>query len=327
MEPKDQQNDDDRPPTGEPIGGVLGMLSRILDFLFDKIRILPPSLRAVAYFIFLAFFCATTWRLTAGHYVVRGVIWDGENFAQACEVRLRGDYFSTNSKGMYYAVLTPLQYYRFMAAGEVDLPVMCKQPNGPVTRVRRPFKVTLSWWDDEFSDIELTAAVAVPPANRKAEAFSFGLVASAYAQTPPAPAPNPPIMTQPAAPRTTSRFPSSGDRLVIERITLGDDAQSMREVEFEIELGHREKPLLLQGAEAGNLPMKSKVAFGERYYFDVPQDRRGTGVEIEMETPGLFGREEEFRFNVPLEYNRPFPVNGSKGSILVLRLVPRTPPS
>ncbi len=306
MAPKHKQ-DDDGPTTGGPTGGILNLLSRILDFLFDKIQMLPKPLRAVAYFVFLAFFCATAWRLVDGHYVVRGVVWDGENFAQACEIRVRGDYFSTNSKGMYYAVLTPQQYYRFMAAGEIDLPVVCRKPDGSPRRVKSP-KVTLSWWDDEFSEIDLAAA---PRSSKEAQAFSFDLIASAYAQPPSAPTPKPPVL---------------GDRLILERITLGDRAQGMREVEFEIELGSKERPLLIQGAEAGDLPMKSRVAFGEKYYFEVPQDRQGKPVEIEMEAPGLFGKEEQFRLKVPLEYNKPLRVDGSRGSVLVLRLVPPTPP-
>jgi hypothetical protein len=325
MAPKHKQ-DDDSPPTGGPIDGILNLLSRILDFLFDKIQMLPKPLRAVAYFVFLAFFCATAWRLIDGHYVVRGVVWDGENFAQACEIRVRGDYFSTNSKGMYYAVLTPIQYYRFMVAGEIDLPVVCRKPDGSPRRVKSP-KVTLSWWDDEFSEIDLAAGAEASRTSKEPGGFSFGLIASAYAQEPPAPAQNPPGRLQPAPPQNTYRFPSSGDRLVLERITLGDKAQNMREVEFEIELGNKEKPLLLEGAEAGDLPMKSKVTFGESYYFDVPQASRGTRVEIEMEAPGLFGREEAFKLDIPRQYDRPVRVEGNKGSILVLRLVPRTPPS
>jgi hypothetical protein len=68
------------------------------------------------------------------------------------------------------------------------------------------------------------------------------------------------------------------------------------------------------------------VTFGEKYYFDVPQASRGTGVEIEMEASGLFGREEKFKFDIPLQYDKPVPVKGDKGSTLVLRLVRRTPP-
>lgn len=317
-------------PANEPALEILRLLSRILDFLFDKIRMLPPPLRAVAYFVFLVFFCATTWRMVNGHYLVRGVVMKGSQYMQGCEVRMGDFFYSSNSKGMYYAILTPLQYYRYMLAGEVNLPVACREadPRMPdkVAELREVgiFKLTLSYWDDEFSDIRLGTNTTAPQTGSKAAPFSLGLIASAYAQTPPTP--TPPVIVRPAPPTTATRYPSVGDRLVLERITLGAQAKNMREVEFEIEIGSGERPLLLQGAEVGDLPMRPIVTFGEKFYFDVPQASRGTGVEIEMEAPGLFGREEEFKFDIPLQYDRPVPVRGNKGSILILRLVPRTPP-
>ena len=114
---------------------------------------------------------------------------------------------------------------------------------------------------------------------------------------------------------------------MVERITLGKLAEQMREVEFEIDLGKKDRPLLLQGAEAGKLRLKRTVAFGERYYFDIPQNNQGKRVSVEMEASrlfGLFGNEEKFKFRVPTEYNKPLLVRGSQGSSLVLRLAPRT---
>jgi hypothetical protein len=110
---------------------------------------------------------------------------------------------------------------------------------------------------------------------------------------------------------------------VVERITLGKFAEEMREVEFEIDLGKKDSPLLLQGDEAGKLRLKRSVTFGERYYFDVPQSNRGKRVSVEMEASGLFGNEEKFKFRVPTEYNKPLIVRGSQGSSLILRLAPR----
>jgi hypothetical protein len=317
--------------SGGPVGPVLNLLNKILDFLFVKLGSLPPSLRPLAYFVFLAFFCATTWRLVAGQYVVNGVIWSADGYARGCEVKIRKDFFSVNSNGMYYAVLSPAQYYRYAAVGETKLPVFCTELRGDgkdkhvVRRETGVFKVALSLWDDEFSEIHLSGPAAVPSASKDPGGFSFSLIASAYAQELPAPRPKAPVALQPAPPPAESIFPSRGDRLVVERIMLGSSARHMHKVEFEVELGEEERPLLLQGAEAGELPLKSVVTFGERYYFDVPRSRRGTVVGVEMETGGLFGKEERFKFQVPKQYNTPLSVQGSKGSILVLRLLPRTP--
>jgi hypothetical protein len=314
---------DDVRSSGTPAGQVSNLLSRILDFLFDRFNRLPPSLRAVAYFIFLTFFCATAWRLVAGQYVVHGVIWDGDSYATACEVRLRSDYFSVNSNGMYYAILSPAQYYRFAALREIELPVTCNK-DGNLKRAKGPFKVALNLWDDEFGDIHLDAPAAVQNAHQAAGGLSFSLISSAYAQErrPSEPKPSTSSLSEP--PPAPSPLPSSGDRLVVERITLGKFAEEMREVEFEIDLGKKDRPLLLQGAEAGKLRLKREVTFGERYYFDVPQNNQGKQVSVEMEASGLFGNEEKFKFQLPAQYNKQFIVKGSQGSSLILRLAPRT---
>jgi hypothetical protein len=317
-----QDSQVDVQPSGAPAGQVSNLLSRILDFLFDKFNKLPPPLRAVAYFIFLTFFCATAWRLVAGQYVVHGVIWDGDSYARACEIRLRSDYFSVNSNGMYYAILSPAQYYRFAALGAVELPVTCSEDDNP-KRAKGQFKVPLNLWDDEFGDIHLDAPAAAQNARQASGSLSFSLISSAYAEERLLPAPKP-STSAPSAPPAPSSLPSSGDRLVVERITLGKYAEQMREVEFEIDLGKKDKPLLLQGAEAGKLRLKRTVKFGERYYFDVPQNNRGKRASVEMEASGLFGNEEKFKFRVPTEYNKPLLVRGSQGSSLILRLAPRT---
>jgi hypothetical protein len=291
-------------PAANPVPNMLG---RILDFLFDRFNKLPSPLRAVAYFIFLGFFCATAWRLVAGQYVVHGVIWDGDSYATACEIRLRSDYFSVNSNGMYYAILSPAQYYRYAALGETKLPVTCRNPDGNLKRERGPFKVALNFWDDEFADINLHPAAVPKNAHRTPDAPSFSLISSAYADD-----------ILPAAPKRL--LPSLDDRLIVERVTLGRLAEEMREVEFDIDLGRRDRPLLLLGNEAGRLRLKRAVAFGERYYFAIPPSRRGRGARIEMEASGLFGSKERFKFKMPTQYGKQLIVIGSEGSSLVVKL-------
>lgn len=293
--------------SGTPANPVPNMLGKILDFLFDRFNKLPSPLRAVAYFIFLGFFCATAWRLVAGQYVVHGVIWDGDSYARACEIRLRSDYFSVNSNGMYYAILSPAQYYRYAALGDTNLPVTCRNPDGTVKRERGPFKVALHFLDDEFDEINLHPPGVPSHARRVSDTTSFSLISSAYADETVRPAPKPSL-------------PSPDDRLIVERVTLGRLVEDMREVEFDIDLGRNDRPLLLQGDEAGRLRLKRTVAFGDRYYFAVPPNRRGKRARVEMEASGLFGAKERFKFTVPKQYGKPFIVTGSDGSSLVVRL-------
>jgi hypothetical protein len=327
MTPEQRQPspEDSRKPQGTvpdiPNNRILDMLSRILDYLFVQSGNLPPALRAIVYFVFLTFFCATAWRLVAGQYVVRGVIWDGDRHASGCEIRLRGDYFSTNSKGMYYAVLSPSQYIRYWAAGDNDLQIERRQNDGSYTRLKGPFKVNLSWWDDEFSSIDVAPTMALQQGR---PAVSFQFVDTAYAEEAPRAADKPvaeKIETQ-AAP---SPFPSSGDRLVIDHVIMG--ASAMHEAEFEVELAGRTNPLLLRGSEAGRLPMKSNVELGNSFYFDVPKDHQNK-VVIEMEGPSLFGfgiftEKETFNIRQRLPYNKLTPISGSKGSTLIVRLIPK----
>jgi hypothetical protein len=224
---------------------------------------------------------------------------------------------------MYYAILSPAQYYRFAALGDIELPVTCSE-DGNLKRAKGTFKVPLNLWDDEFGEIHLDVPAAVQNARQAAGSLSFSLISSAYAEERPLPALQPSASLPSAPPPAPAPLPSSGDRLVVERITLGKLAEQMREVEFEIDLGKKDRPLLLQGAEAGKLRLKRTVAFGERYYFDVPHDNQGKRVSVEMEASGLFGNEEEFKFRVPTQYNKPLLVRGSQGSSLILRLAPRT---
>jgi hypothetical protein len=321
-------------PAGGPAGPVLELLNKILDFLFAKLGSLPRSLRPLAYFVFLAFFCATAWRLVAGQYVVHGVMWRDKVYARGCEVRIRTDYFSTNSKGIYYAVLSPMQYYRYVATGGTELPANCPDEsaddgsgNGQKKQVdgipEQRYTVTLSLWDDEFSEIHLKSPAAVPVPSPSKEAGGFSLIASAYADETPKLAQKAPVPLRQAPPPPEAFLPSRGDRLVVNQITRGKSARHIKKAEFEIELGDDDSPLLLQGAEAGRLPLQSTVIFGERYYFDVPRSLRGTVVSIEMEAPGLFGDQERFKFQLPKQPNTAFKVQGSRGSVLELRLLPR----
>jgi hypothetical protein len=322
---RDVSPNDPGPASPAPLPGasIFDLLNRILDFLFAKFKGLPRPLRAFAYFILLTFFCATVWQLVAGTYVIRGVIWDGDSYAQGYEVRLRGDYFSTNTKGMYYAVVSASQYYRFLLAGDGDIKLTVVRPraDGKVERVKGgPFAVTFNWWDDEFSEIDLTLPPDRQPTARR-RTFPFVFTQNAYAQAPSRSGGNPSGAAHQSVPS------AMGDRLVIERITLGDAARRMKEVEFEVEVGEEEVPLLLHGSLAGWLPLREKVTFGSAYYFDLPRTERGTQIQVEMETPGFFGffaKEEEFSVPVPSEYDKVIPVRGSRGSTLYLRLVPRT---
>ena len=307
-------------PSRAPWGDGFNVINRILDFLFDKFKSLPGPLRAIAYFIFLAFFCATAWRLIAGTYAIRGVVWDGDHYARGYEIRLRGDHFSTNANGMFYAVVTSTQYYRyvFSRTQAIKLPLVRPTPKGDERVAGSPFAVSFNWLDDEFTDIKTNPKVTI---ELKPSPSLWDLMTGvAYAQESPKQLP-----TQRTPFSMLPLLPARGDRLVIERIILGDDALDTKQAKFKVQAAEADFPLLLKGVQAGRLPLKDRVELGNEYYFDIPKSQRTKSVNIEMRSPiffGLFTKEENFTVKVPADYDTIIPVKGSKGSVIWLRLAP-----
>jgi hypothetical protein len=278
--------------------GQVPLLDKVFQFLVDHFSKQPPWLRAFVYFVFVMFFLTTSARLIGGRYAVKGIVWDGDQYAQNCEIRLNGEWFSTNTRGEYHALFTSRQYYSLLVTRTIDLPVVRGGKN------QGAYRVTLGVFDDQFGDIFLgskRAARSSPP-----HPFSFDLVSSVYAQSP---------------------FNSSVDRLYLQRLTLSADARKVREAAFQLGVKGQLNPKLMSlGVDAGELPVKSagSVAFPvNAYYFQFPRTLRGRTVTVELHagTGFLQSFHETFRLTLPAQ-SKEIQARGDKGGLIVTKFVP-----
>lgn len=267
------------------------LLDRLWDFIKTKYDQQPAWLQSLVYFFIVAFFLAGAMHILGGHYVVRGVIWDGTKYAQDCEVRLDGDYFSTNSRGEYHAVFSAGQFYVLLLRRNIDLHLVRGGQNAGHYTVK-----LLDITGNEFEDITLGAASASTPQEQPQHSF-FELIPSAYAN----------------------------DTTPVERLYLGSITPSARLRDATLELlddGNPPRPLLSLGAKAGRLPLRSggPTSFTSQY-FDVPASKRGAKLTIELssDSGAYFGKYyERFTFVMPAKPGT-IAVKGTQGSVLVLR--------
>ena len=282
-----------------PHGGRVPLLDRIFQFIVDHFAKQPPWMRAFVYFVFVMFFVTTSARLIGGRYAIKGIVWDGDQYAQNCEIRLNGEWFSTNSRGEYHALFTPRQYYSLLVTRSINLPVVRGGKN------QGSYPVTLSVFDDQFEDISLgVKRVAYPALSHR---LSFDLIPSAYAQ---------------------SSVTRALDRLYLSRLTLTATSRRVRKAEFQLGVKGQINPRLLSlGADAGELPVKSSgsVAFpANSYYFEFPRTLRGRKVTVELhtETGFLQSYHETYTLTLPQQAQEVIPASGDKGGLVVLRFVP-----
>jgi len=280
----------------------------LLDDVFNKMIVknfkgLPKWLQAFVYFIFVMFFITTAYRLVAGQYVVHGVLWEDGKYAKNCEIRIGEGFFTSNSKGIYYVVLGPVDYLSLTVTRSANLPIV-RRVDGDDMKLGT-FKVAMmSWSSNEFEELDLKHSKA--KLTTASPAMTFDLVSSAHAQVP----------------------ISRNDRLVLQSITLGAGSKS-RLAEFKLDLPQRKgkSPLLVSGTKVGDLPIRPgmTVSFDGPYYFEVPTSYRGQKVQIELDDQsGAFfiGYNEDFDFTLPRAGGSIKPPRGNRGSTLALTLVP-----
>ncbi|HUP61087.1 MAG TPA: hypothetical protein VNA69_11770 [Thermoanaerobaculia bacterium] len=271
----------------------------------------PAPLQAFVFFLLVMFFLYTCFRFIGGDFAVRGrfttqvVDANGKPqkaYASGLEVCLGDKMFATNSKGMFYAVLTPWQYYSLLATGRLQVDLgRAERPLGEVTL---EYIRGSSSFDDEFLDPQQYAHRATP-----APSF-FEVVPAAYAGD--------------DAP------PPSSNRLFIDEIELDPRIANVRSVELELEVGGDEYDLRsVIGGEAGELPLTAGVPYrlGSAYFFPVSPSLRPTAflkIELSSDTSFFFNDyEEDFVFTLPRTFGA-FTSRG-EGTISRLRLLYLSP--
>ena len=276
-------------------GGRVPLLDRVFDFLVKQFSRQPPWLRAFVYFLFVMFFISTASRLIGGRYAVKGVVWNGDQYAQGCEVRLNGEFFSTNSRGEYHAIFTPTQYYSLLLQRSMRLPIVS------AGRRDHAYRVTLNILEDQLGDITLGQDFA----DGSDGSFSFELIPSVYAQAP-----------------TSVR---NNDRVYVDKLSFSEQAKDVHYVELQMGLKGQVNPQIQNlGEEAGRLPIKGPGAISLpqlAYYFDVSRRFRGQVVTVEVNgSAGFFKNfHETFTFTMPVRSST-LQVKGNRGGMLQLRV-------
>jgi len=100
-------------------------LSFIETFISKYYMKQPQWVRTFTFVIFVLLLCFTISRLIGGEYNVRGrILHETENGlkpAKNYDIRVGDKYFGTNSRGLYYIILNPTQYYKLMLKGNLKL--------------------------------------------------------------------------------------------------------------------------------------------------------------------------------------------------------------
>lgn len=268
----------------------------------------PRWVRTTVYLIFALLLALTSYRLVAGEYSVRGRILQqtegGFTPARMYEIQLGDRFFGTNSKGFYYLVLGPAEYYRLLATRELELEISSDATIFPSQSVR------FSRVRGQLADIKLGAVGEVGwrgSGSRPARSMLDLLAPPLWAQGVP-----------------------GGDRLFLRSIRL-TAAASPTEARLAFEANGRSQPLLSARTKgpAGLIPVVrgEAILFEAEYYFPLSGDPgaaprgqvRLTAAPGKMFTQAITrGYSESFQVAAIPPYGRALTVTGDRGSEMTL---------
>src|SRR5687767_12656600 len=104
-------------PAEDPRNSIL---DRLQTLMLKFSRKAPAPLQAFVFFLFVVFFLYACFRFIGGDFAVRGRVAvrstdergrSGERYVSGLEICIDDKMFATNSKGFFYAILSPAQYY------------------------------------------------------------------------------------------------------------------------------------------------------------------------------------------------------------------------
>ena len=270
----------------------------------------PKWVRTTVFLVFALLLALSTYRIVGGEYSVRGRILQqaqgGYTPARMYEIQLGDRYFGTNSKGFYYLVLGPLEYYQLLATREMNLEINTGGTVFPSQRVR--FSPTRQQLDDiKLDSVQQVGWRNAPYAPRRS--LLDILVRPLWAQSVPA-----------------------GDRLFLRGISLTSKA-SLREARLDFEVDGRSRPLVSARTkgEAGLIPVVrgETILLEGDYYFPLADTRPAAArgrVRLAGEGGSFFkgGYSESFGVAALPPYGQTLPVTGDRGSAMTLVRIRRT---
>lgn len=268
----------------------------------------PKPVRTVTFVMFTLLLVYATYRLIGGEFTVNGRILQkvegGSKPAKNYDVQVGDRFFGTNSRGFYYIVLTPQQYYRVVINRGLTLGI------GKDEFVFPSVRATFQLLDQAFQDIEL------PPLQQVGQLREQGTSEN----------PNFDFLPRPAWADSVQ----GGDRVFIEAVEIRPGLSWIKEGTFELQANNNIHKLTVaqtRTGPAGLIPLVSgeKLLLGTDYQFRLPERLPPTfsGKIMLSASKGYFSSYAE-TFQVALEnkkYGVSFTVLGDQGSKLHLLLL------
>lgn len=273
----------------------------------------PLCVRTFTYVIFVMLLVFAIYRLTAGEFSIRGRILQkvdhGYKPAKNYEVRVRDKFFGTNSRGFYYLIFTPSQYYKLMLSGKLALEISTDETVFP------PQTVDLQRFDQELKDITFPLSQEVRQLHERRE-FETPLLGRLITST-----------------WALDAVELGDDRLFVTAVQLKSNLPRTKEGELNFRVGKESLNLLAvqaRGMPAGPIPIVSgeTIFLGTDYYFKLPQSLAPSLLgQIKLSTKSgiflkiFFPYSETFRVSLSRKYGHIFTASGDKGSKVDLLLL------
>ena len=268
----------------------------------------PGWVRTFTYLIFAILLVVALYRLIGGEFSVRGRVLQqaigGFKPAKNHDVRIRDKFFGTSSRGIYYVILSPSQYYKLMAEGNLTLGISKGEEIFP------PRTATFNRFDQEFEDIILPRGLKVGHLGKPSEfelSLSNFLTNAAWAGDP----------------------IQANDRLFVTALQLKPNLPRMKEGELKFRVSKDSLKLSAvqtRGLPAGLVPLISgkRILLETDYYFKIPQNLTfSSSDQIKLSTKGrIFSTySETFAVSKKPKYGEIFTSIGEKGSKMDLLLL------
>ena len=165
------------------------VLDRLQRFIEKNFRQQHPAVRAVVYFLFVALFLYSGFRLIGGDFVVSGFMMTRAGNAlspvRELDIALPGDTarFGTNAEGRYFLVLRPTRYYALLLSGALTVNLI--GPDG--RQLVQPQQLRIDRFTQTFDHLVLeqsTLRFASTRQDTPSRQWLFAPGGSAYAAAP-----------------------------------------------------------------------------------------------------------------------------------------------
>lgn len=288
-------------------------LSFIETFISKYYMKQPQWVRTFTFVIFVLLLCFTISRLIGGEYNVRGrILHETENGlkpAKNYDIRVGDKYFGTNSRGLYYIILNPTQYYRLMLKGNLKLGLSKDED------IFNPKTLRYLRLDDEFEDWKLLRVQEIAQLHKNEESeieLSDVFIPLAHALD----------------------VKENYNRLFVTSLQLQSNLSDIKEGRLEFLFnGNSSKLLDAQTSRmpAGLIPIVSgeKIFLETNYYLNIPQGLKSSDIvkiNLSAKKRGFLKQfspsySELFKVGINPNYGIPFSSIGNNGSEINLLLL------